>query len=258
MFKTINVLMLGFALAMASQSQAKEILSYEPDPLSDPAPGFIWNGTTLTAGAGMFSNGDGNNEAPGGNGVFSKPGLRTSVAFLLNGVSSSSVNALTTTYFDTSMNISGLAASGNAGNFGGLLVQNLSSGTFTITSSSDTTGGPVVLLSGTITNATLTGINNSNTGSVISATVTYTDGIVFDALVAGGLNTSGDTSWSLVDINPVLSIDPVTHHLAAFSSNSSGLFSTDAVRLVPTPAALPAGLAMLGGLAAMRRKTRVA
>jgi hypothetical protein len=251
----------GFVAAVASQSQAKEVLSWEPDPISDPSPGFVWTGNNLIAGAGMASNGDGNNEAPGGNGVFSQPGLRSSVVFLLNNVSSSHQAVQSTAFFDTSMVLTGLAAAGDASNFGGLLVQNLSSGTFTITSSSDTTGGPVVLLSGTITNATLTGINNSNTGSVISATVTYTDGIVFDAMVLDGLSASGSLSCSLVDIIPSLSIDPETHHISAFSSNSSGLFAAEVASggpTIPAPAALPAGLVLLLGLGLGRRIARVA
>jgi hypothetical protein len=261
MFKTISVLSLGLVMAISSSSQAKELLSWEADPISDPAPGFQWDGVKLTAGPGMFSNGDGNNQAPGGNGVFSKPGLRTSVAFLLNGVSSSHATATSTTFFDTSMSVTGLAAVGNAANFGGLLVQSLGSGTFTFTSSNDTVGGPVVLLTGTITDASLSGISASNTGSVISATVTYTSGLIFDAMVSNGFDTVGSASWSLVDINPVLKIDPVSHLLAAFSSNSSGLFAAEVIGntpSIPSPAALPAGLALLGGLALARRMTRIA
>ena len=258
MFKTTSFLALGFVVAMAGRSQAKEVLSFEPDPISDPAPGFQWDGTTLTAGSGMTSNGDGNNEAPGGNGIFTKPGLRIEVPFVIHGVSSSSPTATTTTFFDSSMSVTGLTAVGNATNVGGLLIQNLTAGGFTIMSSNDTVGGAVLLLSGTIGDASLSGINDSNTGSVISATVTYLGGLVFNQMLASGLGTTGSRSASLVDIIPTLSINPATHHLSAFSSNSSGLFDTHVTAAVPTPGALPVGLALIGGYGLLRRKTRVA
>ena len=247
-------------MAMATQSWAGQITSFESDPISPELDGFNWSGNTLSAGSGMSSNGDGNNQAPSGDKVFSNPGLRTSAPFIINGVSSSHVNTFSTTFFDTSFILTGLGANGDAVDAGGLLIQNLTSGVFSITSSIDTTGGSVLLLGGTIADATLSGIAGSSTGSVVSATVTYTGGLIFDQLASNGFTTSGSSSWSLINIFKPLAINSGTNRMRNFTSESSGLFDADeaeAPPTIPAPAALPAGLLLLCAFGLLRRKMRV-
>lgn len=255
MFKTAKILTMGLVMAIAGPSWASQIASFEPDPIANNAAEIIWDGTNLLAGPGMLSNGDGNSQAAGG--LFTEPGIRLSTNFIINGVSSSSTTATSTTFYDTEMSMTGLAAVGTTSNFGGLLIQNLGAGTFTYMSSDDTTGGAVLLLTGNVTSATLSGLSNSTTGSVVSATVTYTAGLIFDELAPNGFSNTGSYSWSLIDIVPSLAIDPATDRLRAFSSNASGIWDATQASAIPVPAAFPAGLALFGVFGLLRRKLRV-
>ncbi len=115
------------------------------------------------------------------------------------------------------------------------VIQPLTGGTFTIYN----TDGSTLLLGGTIGDAMISGIVGSSAGSVLSATVTYTDGAILNA--AGYSTLTGDFSWSLQSVTSLFSIDSVTHYLSEFHANSTGQFSA-----VPEPGTL--ALLSAGGL----------
>jgi len=126
------------------------------------------------------------------------------------------------------------------------------------------TGNPldgVLLLSGTISKASLTALNQEDTAGVLSSKVTYTGGAIYDALVAiNGTVASGSLSWSLLDVldnggHSSVTIDPGTNLFTNFVSNGSGLFSTPAVP-EPTSAAI-LGIPALAMLVQRRRTMRV-
>jgi hypothetical protein len=152
-----------------------------------------------------------------------------------------------TAFDDVTLIISDLGTAGNAidvgsGDPGDLIIQPLGAipglgrlPTFAMYATSLLDSNPLhgqLLLTGTISKASLTALNAEDTAGVLSSKVTYTGGAIYDALVATpGAITSGSLSWSLLDVhdnlgNPSVTIDPGTNLFTNFQSNGSGLFST--------------------------------
>lgn len=236
---------LAIALFACSVTSAATLVDFKPLPSSPMMPEFLFTGPPLSPsfqnGPGAQSNGDGALPVP----AQTPGGLGAEAPFLIPAVVGSSLNAASTEFFDTTLSFTGLVASAPAQNFFGTHVQPLGNGAFTLSS---TTG--VNLLSGTIGNATIVGAGTS--GAVLSsATVNYTSGLIYNALVSSGADPNGnDMSFSMVDVNPGFVIGG-NGFLADFSANGTGLFSYN-----PIPEPTTATLVMLGllGLCGLRRR----
>jgi hypothetical protein len=232
--------------------KAETILNYAPNPASPLLAELTWNGTTLSEGPGAVSSGDGN---LGTSATAAAPGLLISVPFLITGVPGSTVGPSGTTFFDSTLDLtSGFTApigvAGWAANFSGFVIQPLGAGAFEIRSS-NVTGGNKLLLSATTDDATISGLNGTGAASVLSATVTYTGGLIYNAMVAAGYDIVGELSWSLIDVSPSLAINTSTHHLRSFSANATGLLSSQFV--APEPSSL-AVLMLVGAGVLLRRR----
>jgi hypothetical protein len=116
---------------------------------------------------------------------------------------------------------------------GGLVYQWLGSGTFTLLS---TGASPQTLLTGTIDDAVIVGLLGQTTGSIQSSTVTYTSGLIKDALAAeGGTMTDASLSWSILDIGGGLKVvgSGSLAALQSFGADMTGQFNA-----LPEPATL--------------------
>jgi hypothetical protein len=241
---------LAIAVLFAPAVHAAELLNFKPVPVSPALDDFTWNGANFASGPGNFSNGDGT--APVA--TQTAPGLQLDTPFVIPGVPGSTVNpaSSSTTFFDASLTLTGFAASGAALSAGGTLIQNLGPGGFSVSSTTGG-GGPVLLLTGTISNSTIVGANGGNAGAFFTSTnVTYTGGLIFNALIAaGGSASGGDLSVALNEAIPNFSINAGTGFLNAFGADGDGLFRFNGE--VPEPASALA-VCTLAGLAIVRRR----
>ncbi len=150
-------------------------------------------------------------------------------------------NGNSTTFSDVTLILSNFNSSGAASEFNGLVDQPLGPGFFQLKSTPAGANPSTDLLVGTIGSADITGIKNSDSGSVLSGNVTYTGGLIADALnaalghAAGTPIPGGSLSVSLLDINNPLTINGTTGRLSDFSANATGQFGTP---VVPEPASL--------------------
>ena len=172
---------------LTNVSQADVFLSYSPVPLTtSPAfPEFVWAPSPsipqLNVGAGAHGNGDGNSpvssQTPGG--------LELNTTFVVPFVAGQGQvnNVGSSTFFDTTLVLSGLSASATATISGPFIQQPLNGGTFDLysTAAYPTLGN--LLLSGTFGNAAIDAIGGSPTASILSNTVTYTGGSIYNALL---------------------------------------------------------------------------
>jgi hypothetical protein len=113
----------------------------------------------------------------------------------------------------------------------------------------------VLLLSGTISSATIEGVDGGGDGATFSSSggVTYTGGLLYTALLAnGGMANGGDISFSMVNVIPGFGIDGSTGYLAPFSADSTEL--ADALNLVAVPEPTSLGVLCFGSFALMRRR----
>jgi hypothetical protein len=144
-----------------------------------------------------------------------------------------------------------------AANFAGTLVQPLTGGSFEIRGSN--TGGidgNKLLLSGKVFSGSILGSDNGTVGAVVESNITYTGGLIYNALVSSNLLTTGAFSRSLTDINLPLSIAG-NSYLDTFTANSTGSFTTNS-QTIPEPASLSMTLAGLACLLPVLRRARVA
>jgi len=124
------------------------------------------------------------------------------------------------------------------------LVQNLSGGAFTLTSS-----GGQLLLSGSFTDANLFGTVGASNGSfrVALGDVIYNGGVYFNT---SGLENPGEFSFGLTGITPVLT-GVVGGRFNDFTAGGTGVFSATAGNPIPEPSEwLAMGMAAtsVGGL----------
>jgi hypothetical protein len=231
---------LAVCLAAAPASAELILADFEAVPSSSFTPyDLVWTGTasggTLSAGPGMASNGDGNLPI----GQQTAPGLMLQTPYVLSGgtVAGEIVGGASTFFYDSSLALSGLTASGTAVTVPvgtrTMISQPLAGGTFSFVGTDQST----VLLSGTFTDAVITGYQNSRTGAVLSMAVTYTGGKILSALPAG--THTGEFSWDLLSLNSPLAANG-QGYLSSFSASATGQFS------VTEPVPEPAALAILG------------
>ncbi len=232
-------------MACAASTQAAVIINFKPVPTSSAQPEFTWNGAALDEGPGNLSNGDGG--LPLANQI--APGLQFDTPFLINGVAGSSVNIAsgTTTFFDSSLTLTGFAGAAPAQSVFGVLVQPLDLGDFTLKATDGT-----LLLHGTVTSSTIAGSSGASAGATFSAAnVSYDSGLIYTALVTQGGSVSGnDFSFSFVDVSPTFAATAGAP-LDPFTANATGLFSAVAV---PEPSAI-ASIIVGAALLARRRRS---
>jgi hypothetical protein len=237
---------------------AATLVDYKPTPVSPTTPEFVFNGPagspSFQSGPGSIGNADGtapvNAQTAGG--------LDAGVPFVIAGVPGSSVDAVagTTDFFDSTLNLSGLAANAPALVAGTTFIQSLGSGGFQLLSTDPDGPGPLnptLLLSGTISAASFI-VGTGNAGATFNSFgVTYTGGAIYTAMLANGGSATGNSmSISMTDVTPNFSIDPSDGYLSNFSANATGLFNY-------TPAPEPSSIAAIGLLfgAAMKRRRAV-
>lgn len=229
-------------------SYAGTIVDFMPQPASPVTPELVWTGSALTVGAGAVGNGDG--ALPTADQT--APGLQLVAPFEVNGVTGSQVdtNNLSTTFYDTTLELTGLTAFGPTYVtqifFGySFVTQILDTGTFAFWNTDHSTQ----LLAGTINSAAITGPLNNSVGGVgtVDLAVTYTGGAILTA--AGFSGGTGQFSWSLLDITPKLAtVGTSVQTLAPFTANAVGQFTGD-LTLIPEPTTVAllgfAGLALI-------------
>lgn len=265
--KLIPALGMGLGLLASSGTQAQDtvnLLEFLPAPSSGSTAEFVFTGSAFGNGSGTVGTGFGTLDDGDGHlsiGSQDATGLLLTSPFKVFGSPGSVVDGGSegTTFFDATLItpiIDLLIATTPAvstplpGIGQTVLSQELNGGKIEIYSTDPIGGGenPILLLAVTVSNAAILGFEGSQTGSVLSADLTYTGGLVLsEAGFAPG--TAGELSFSLLDIEPGLSIDPNTGRLAAFQTDAAGLFSI----VIPEP-----GTAILlcsaGALLAMRRR----
>jgi len=239
------------SLAICSLASAATIVDFKPNPVSPTTPEFqfsraLGGGVPVFRGAlGSTSNNDGNLAVQNQ----TAPGLDVETPFILAGPGSvNDVPAGTTHFYDASLQFTaGLQANAPAINAGGVLVQQLSPGSFQILS---TGPAPVLLLSGNMSAASFV-VGIGNAGSAFSSQdVNYTGGIIFNALVAAGGTVNGNSmSISMTDVLPNLSIAG-DGFLGDFTANATGLFNATTI---PEPTSLALIAIAMGSLLLRRR-----
>jgi len=235
-FVASTLLVLGLASASYGAFIGGELVNFRPLNGSPALDEIGWTGSQLVQRPGSVGNNDGtlppDQQTPGGLNIqtplkivdgFGNPYPGSTITTADN----------STTFYDVTLQVTGLSAVGNPGNFGGLVYQWLGSGTFTFLSTGTT---PQTLLTGTIDDAVVVGLLNQTTGSIQSSTVTYTGGLIKDALVAaGGTLTDASLSWSILNVSGGLKVVGTGSlaTLQSFGADMTGQFNA-----LPEPATL--------------------
>jgi hypothetical protein len=254
-------------LTGAGAQAALQLLQFEPTPVSPSLPEFSWTGPggNFVTGTGTVGNGDGdlavNAQTPGG--------IEVDTPLVVAGVPNSTIDGNGTHFFDVTMDLSSATNPADLKDTGALIlvaqgqaVQGLSGGSFQMwtTPATDVVGqAPVLLLSGTLTNNSISvGLGGTSAGYQ-TAQVTYTGGAILNALLAaGGSPAGGSASISLVSLDgPIGVVDQgplvpgVLDNAAVlpFDANSNGVFDTPAV---PEPASM--GILLAAGALGLRRR----
>jgi hypothetical protein len=236
-------------LFFCSSALAGTIVDFKPTPVSPTLPEFqfsraLGSGIPVFRGAiGATSNNDGN--LPIQNQT--APGLDAETPFILAGLGAlNDLVAGTTHFLDSSLEFTGgLEANAPAIFAGGAFIQPLSLGSFELKS---TGPAPILLLSGNVNAASFI-VGAGNAGAVFaSQNITYTGGIIFNAMVANGIPVAGNSmSISMADVTPGFSINSSDGYLNDFTANATGLFNA-----VPEPTSLSL-LAIAVGALLLRR-----
>jgi hypothetical protein len=239
-------------------SFAALLVDFKTLPISPSDPEVRWGASGLVAAPfanGSLGNGDGLNPIAAqtvGGLIIETP---LTIVAPAQGGSINLLNGGSTTFSDVTLILGNFNSSGPAAELSGLLDQPMGPGFFKLQSTPQGVGGPVDLLVGTIASGNISGIKNSDAGSVLSGDVTYTGGLIADALnaalgkAAGSPISGGSLSFSLLDIDNKLTINGTTGRLSDFSANATGQFGTP---VVPEPASL--SLLTIGACAMLLRR----
>jgi len=282
--KVVSMAVGAAAVFAGGAAQAASLVTFDSAPTSQLLPEFKLqpqfvpelgvNVTEFSTGSGAIGNGLGDGLLLQTAQLVGGLGIQTPLHVL--GPSAKNLSNGGTAFQDVTLVINDLGAIHNAvdvgaGDPGDIIIQALEPipglnrlPTFAMYATSLLDTNPThgqLLLTGTISKATLTALNQEDTAGVLSSKVTYTGGAIYDALIAlDGTVSTGSLSWSLLDVRdnsltPSVTIDPTTNLFTNFISNGSGLFSTPAVP-EPTSAAV-LGIPALAMLVQRRRTMRV-
>jgi len=271
----VGVFLVLSCLVFPSSTRADSLVTLVPTPSSSAFSAFTFGGSTpsFSTGPGSVGNGDGAlpviSQTPGG--------LELQTPFYIFPLTfGQQINADGSTFYDTTLVLSGLAASGAATQytiplpFGNEVFdsQVLSNGTFAIYGSVNVPGGygadpsaAQLLLSGDLANNEIYGADGSSSAAVFSTQVTYTGGSIYTALIDNGGSASDDASFnlSLIGSSP-LEINGSSGYLNSFSANGTVLLDATGFTvptLVPEPSSivlLVVGLLVLAATTYRRRR----
>jgi hypothetical protein len=237
-----TLLVLGLVSTSYGAFIGGELVNFKPDPVSNLLDEIGWTGSNLVQRPGLVGNADGtlppDQQTPGGLNI--QTPLKIVDGFG-NPYPGSTINTgdNSTSFFDVTLQITGLAATAAPVKVGGLVYQWVGAGTFTLSGTDPDGAGPLppeVLLTGTIDDAVIVGLLGQTTASIQSSTVTYTGGLINTALGGGSSPGSESLSWSLVDIGKlkvVVTGGSFGTTLGAFDGDMTGNFSA-----TPEPATL--------------------
>src|SRR4051812_35585563 len=161
-------------LIAANTTRAESVLNFQPSPVSGGTPEFIYTGGAtgqLLAGPGSVGNGDGAlplaSQTAGG--------LFVSTPFVIPDAIAGKeiVGGSSTNFYDVTMGLSGFTAAAPSFMLGGLIRQPLSNGTFSLRATDGT-----LLLTASATDAIISRSPTNEQGSIISATISYTGGLL--------------------------------------------------------------------------------
>ncbi len=136
------------------------------------------------------------------------------------------------------MSLSGFAASTPSFMLGGLIYQPLSSGTFNMKATDGT-----LLLTASATDAFISRSPSNEQGSILSATISYTGGVI------GSYVDPTPASISFTLIATPTSATVTNGYLDGFSADATGQFSGTRAVAVPVPASVWGGGVLLAALA---------
>jgi hypothetical protein len=220
--------------ALATAADAGLLVDFKPDPSSSTLYEVGWTGNQIVQRPGSVGNGDGalspTSQIPGG--------MNIQTPLNIVGITGSTNNSTdgSTTFYDVTLELTGLFASAapiQTTIMPGMVVvsQPVGTGTFTLLSTNkDALGNsivPTVLLTGTITDAVVSGLLGSTTGSIWSENVTFTGGVL------NSISSTASLSWSLLDIGGGLKVvsGGFGTTLQSFDANMTG-------QITPEPATL--------------------
>jgi hypothetical protein len=221
-------------LVASNTARAESVLNFQPSPISAGVPEFIYTGGAtghLQAGPGSVGNGDGAlplaSQTAGG--------LFISTPFVIpDAIAGKEFTGSTTNFYDVTMTLSGFAAASPSFMFGGNIVQSLSNGSFSMTATDGT-----LLLTASATDAIITRSPDNEQGSIISATISYTGGVISSYVQP----TPASMSFTLI-ASPTKGTT-TNGYLDAFQADATGQFSGIKAVSVPTPAAVWAGVVLM-------------
>lgn len=222
------------ALLFANVARAETVLNFEPTPVSAGSPEFLYTGGAsgqLMAGPGSLGNGDG--ALP----VASQTagGLLVSTPFVIpDAIAGKEFSGGGTNFYDVTLSLSGFVAGAPSFLFGGLINQPLSNGTFQLKATDGT-----LLLSASATDAFIQRSPFNEQGSILSATISYTGGVIGSYVQP----TPASISFSLIATPATAST--TNGYLNQFSADATGAFSGTRAVAVPTPAAVWAGIVLM-------------
>jgi len=221
-------------LIAANAARAESVLNFVPSPISGGVPEFIYTGGAtgqLKAGPGSLGNGDGalppDQQTAGG--------MFVSTPFLIpDAIAGKTFSGSTTNFYDVTMSLSGFVASSPSFMFGGMIYQPLSNGSFNMTATDGT-----LLLTASATDAFISRSPSNEQGSILSATISYTGGVI------GSYVQPTPASISFTLLATPTSATVTNGYLDGFSADATGEFSGTQAVSVPVPASVWMGGVLL-------------
>jgi len=223
---------------VANAARAESVLNFQPSPISAGTAEFLYTGGTagqLVAGPGSLGNGDGalppDSQTAGG--------LFVSTPFVIpDAIAGKTFSGSTTNFYDVTMSLGGFVASSPSFMLGGMIWQPLSNGTFNMTATDGT-----LLLSASATDALISRSPSNEQGSILSATISYTGGVIRPYVDP----TPASISFTLIATPTSATV--TGGYLDGFSADATGQFSGTRAVAVPVPASVWGGAALFAALA---------